>query len=58
MATLLGHMEPIYKKVEEADQQEVSKTAKTLKETNKGFFQKSKNFKGKSKTYKSPRLFD
>ena len=58
MVTLLGHMEPIYKKVEEADQQEVNKIAKTLKETNKGFFLKNKNFKGKFKTYKSHRLFD
>ena len=58
MVTLLDRMVPIYKKVEEAVQQEVSKIAKKLKETNKGFFQKSKNFKGKSKIYKSPLLFD
>ena len=51
-------MEPIYKKVEEVDQQEVSRTAKTQKETNKEFFQKSKNSKGKSKKYKSLHLSD
>ena len=58
IVTLLDRMVLIYKKVEEAVQQEVSKIAKKLKETNKGFFQKSKNFKGKSKTYKSLHLFD
>ena len=58
MVTLSDHMEPIYKKVEEVDQQEVSRTAKTQKETNKEFFQKSKNSKGKSKKYKSLHLSD
>ena len=58
MVTLLGHMEPIYKKVEEADQQEVSRIAKTQKETNKEFFQKSKNSKETYKKYKNPRLSD